>query len=104
MRFLDINVDMNKLLEQLATYAAPLAKHGWEILVRQQYIHGIQNLIWSGALLILVVVSYFMGRNFWKWARTVHLDSEDEGMQYIPVVLVWVAAIIMVYMSIWLAS
>jgi hypothetical protein len=101
---MNINVDINKLVEQLKDYAGPLAQHGWEILVRQQYIQGIQEMIWAVALLLFVVVGYIFGKKLWKWAGTVRLGTEDQGIQYIPAVITWVVSVILVFVSVGLIS
>lgn len=104
MGYLDVNVDINKLVEQIKQYAGPVAQHGWEILVKQQYIQGIQQLIWAVALFILVIVSYRLGWRLWKWAGTVELDYTNDGIQWIPCVIAWIISAILVITSIALLS
>lgn len=97
---MNVNVDINKLVEQLKNYAGPLAEHGWEVLVRQQYIQGVQQIIWAVALLIFVVIGYFLGKKLWKWAGKFELGYGDQGMQYIPAVVMWVASVILLFVAV----
>lgn len=55
--FLDgnVSVDVNKLAEQLAKIAGPIAQHGWEVYVRQQYVIGVQQLVGAGVLLLVAI-------------------------------------------------
>lgn len=100
MSYLDVNVDINKLVEQIKQYAGPVAQHGWEILVKQQYIQGVQQLIWAVACVALAIVSYRLGWRLWRWADTVKLDYENDGVQYILPVLSWIVAIIVAIVSV----
>ena len=101
---MNVNVDINKLVDQLQKYAGPLAQHGWEILVRQQYIQGISQIIWAVALIVLSIAGYFFGKKMWQWGKTIKMGYGDNGWQYTPAVLAWLVTIIMVFVAVALTS
>lgn len=101
---MNVNVDINKLVEQLKNYAGPLAEHGWEVLVRQQYIQGIQEFIWAVALVIIAICAIILGFKFWKWAKKVEINSYNEGLQYILPVMTWIVSVIMIFIAVGLTS
>lgn len=51
-----ITVDVNKLADQLKQIAGPIAKQGWDIYLRQQYVIGWQEIAMATISLIVLVI------------------------------------------------
>lgn len=90
----NVNVDVNKLADQLAKLAGPIAAHGWEVYVRQQYVEGFQNLF-SAAILLAISVGLliWIKVQLYPWAENYEYDDKkDDGMAYLVPAIVGVVA------------
>lgn len=89
---LDVSVNVNQLADELGKVAGPMAQHGWEILVRQQYVIGVQQLILAMLGSIVLGLGIHLIRRGIAYPRGTKYDKEDWREEAIMLTIAGVVA------------
>src|SRR5438445_690816 len=91
----DTTVDVNQLADQLAKIAGPIAKQGWEIYVRQQYVIAAQELTAAAVALALLASSVL---------RSTPEDYGNDDRYGVTVLLSVIAVIAAIAAILWIGD
>src|SRR5260221_396271 len=104
--FLDVNVDVNKLVEQMKEIVGPMATKGYELAVKQAYVEGFLNLGLTIFFALLVATGISVGIQFFQRAdyeqtrtdKHVYSSADGDGWVFAGIVVIVIAILVMIPM------
>lgn len=78
---MNIGFNVNQLAQQFAKFAGPLAKQGFELAVRQQYVIAVQDFVTAALCVILAFALAKYTQHLWRPVRLEHgkdIANQDE--------------------------